>query len=68
MTIAHNTPNVKRFTKEKIIVQWKCSCGTIGESQLEYWIRCDNPDCHGKNTFQILSIFSIVGAMRGGRG
>ena len=37
-------------------IKWKCNCGFIGESEVGYWMRCDNPNCPSKNAFKVLSV------------
>ena len=34
-------------------IKWRCSCGFKGESEIGYWMRCDNKSCNDKNAFQI---------------
>jgi len=38
------------------MIQWRCSCGYIGNTDIGYWMRCDNPNCNSKNAFQIISL------------
>lgn len=37
-------------------VKWKCNCGFRGESQIGYWMRCDNPIHKETVAFQVLAI------------
>ena len=42
--------------KTRMIVEYRCSCGFRGKSELGYFMRCDNKKCEGKNAFQILRV------------
>lgn len=37
-------------------VKYKCNCGYKGESEVGYWMRCENKGCTHKNAFQIISV------------